>query len=193
MSEQAKQLQAQQSITAATDAVRTGGVIAYPTEAVWGLGCDPWNQRAVEQILAIKRRPVEKGLILVAASEEQLLPLLAPLTDEQRAVLTEHWPGPFTFLIPDHNLWAPEWVRGEHSSVAVRVSDHPMVKALCEQWGKPLVSTSANRAGEDALRSYEEVVSLLGEEVDVVVEGEVGQNASPSQICDLVSGNVIRS
>ncbi len=177
---------------AAVEVVRNGGVIAYPTEAVWGIGCDPWNQKAVERILTLKRRPVEKGLILVAANESQLAPLLEPLTAEQRQTLREHWPGPFTFLIPDLNQWTPGWVRGQHSSVAVRVSDHPVVQRLCEAWGKPLISTSANRAGEEALRTQKEVVSVLGKEVDLVIPGAVGENPTPSQICDLVTGQIIR-
>ncbi len=177
----------------AAHVVREGGVIAYPTEAVWGLGCDPWNQAAVERILAIKGRPVDKGLILVASTMEQLAPLLAPLTDQQKQTLTDHWPGPFTFLIPDPQQWAPAWIRGCHSSVAVRVSNHPLVRELCEAWGKPLVSTSANRAGEEAMRDYGRVVAELGAEVTCVVPGVVDKNASPSCICDLSDGTILRS
>ena len=180
------------NLDAAAAVVRDGGVIAYPTEAVWGLGCDPWNREAVDRILTIKRRPVEKGLILVAASEDQVMPLLESLSDQQRTLLKDNWPGPVTFLIPDLQGWTPEWIRGQHSSVAVRVSDHPLVKELCELWGKPLVSTSANRAGEEALREQSEVYSQLGNELDLVVDGNVGIQASPSRICDLVSGQVLR-
>ncbi len=177
----------------AAKVIGEGGVIAYPTEAVWGLGCDPWNQTAVQRILAIKGRPVDKGLILVASSMEQLSPLLTPLTDAQKQTLADHWPGPFTFLIPDPHQWAPAWIRGVHSSVAVRVSNHPLVRELCEAWGKPLVSTSANRAGEQALRSYKDVLAQLGAEVTCVVPGEVDETASPSRICDLINGAVLRS
>ncbi len=180
------------NIHTAAEVVRSGGVIAYPTEAVWGLGCDPWNQSAVKKILTIKRRPVEKGLILVASDQKQLEPLLSSLTDEQRERLNQSWPGPVTWLIPDSEKWVPEWVRGEHSSVAVRVSSHPVVRELCEKWGKPLVSTSANRAGEEALREQQAVTSLLGDEVDIVVTGKTGESSSPSRICDLVTGQVLR-
>ena len=177
----------------AAAAVSGGGVIAYPTEAVWGLGCDPWNKDAVERILTIKRRPVEKGLILVAADKSQLAPLLEPLTKEQHQLLDETWPGPVTWLIPDANKWIPEWVRGQHASVAVRVSAHPVVQALCKSWGKPLVSTSANRAGEPAHTTHLGVSAEMGEEVDMVVAGQTGEQTSPSRICDLVSGKVLRS
>ena len=177
----------------AAAAIAGGGVIAYPTEAVWGLGCDPWNRSAVERILEIKRRPVEKGLILVAANKQQIAPLLESLTHQQLQQLDESWPGPVTWLIPDTQSWVPEWVRGQHSSVAVRISAHPVVQALCESWGKPLVSTSANRAGEPAHTTHMGVSSEMGEEVDMVVAGQTGEQTSPSRICDLVSGKVLRS
>ena len=182
-----------ESLSAASSVIHNGGVIAYPTEAVWGLGCDPWNQQAVEKILEIKRRPVEKGLIVVASSQEQIAPLLETLSNEQKELLNATWPGPVTWLIPDTRKWAPDWVRGEHTSIAVRVSAHTLVKELCETWGKPLVSTSANRAGEDALTEQADVVSQLGEELDLVVDGKVGESSSPSQIRDLVTGNILRS
>ena len=180
-------------ITVATQVVRDGGVIAYPTEAVWGLGCDPWQRPAVERILAIKERSASKGLILVASSMAQLQTLLAPLSAEQQQFLASHWPGPFTFLIPDPGQWAPAWVRGEHDSVAVRVSAHPVVCELCECLGKPLVSTSANRSGAEALRCYADVIDELGSELDAIVDGAVDEGASPSRICDLVSGRILRS
>ena len=180
-------------IALATQVMRDGGVIAYPTEAVWGLGCDPWQHAAVERILTIKGRSVSKGLILVASRMAQLQPLLAPLSAEQQQVLASHWPGPFTFLIPDPGQWAPAWVRGEHDSVAVRVSAHPVVRELCECLGKPLVSTSANRSGAGALRCCADVIDELGSELDAVVDGDVDENASPSRICDLVSGRILRS
>ncbi|ENY6666857.1 L-threonylcarbamoyladenylate synthase, partial [Pseudomonas aeruginosa] len=125
--------------------VREGGVIAYPTEAVWGLGCDPWNEDAVYRLLALKARPVEKGLIVVAANIHQLDFLLEDLPDVWLDRLAGTWPGPNTWLVP-HQERLPEWVTGVHDSVAVRVTDHPLVQELCHLTG-PLISTSANPAG----------------------------------------------
>ncbi|MTI14191.1 threonylcarbamoyl-AMP synthase [Sansalvadorimonas verongulae] len=181
------------SVEAVCSVIRGGGVIAYPTEAVWGLGCDPWNQKAVERILEIKRRPVEKGLILAASDQEQIAPLLEGLSQKQKKLLDDSWPGPVTWLIPDPNQWVPDWVRGQHNSVAVRVSAHPVVRELCESWGKPLVSTSANRAGEDALVEQVDVVAQLGDELDCIIEGKTGDSTAPSRICDLVTGHILRS
>lgn len=125
--------------------VREGGVIAYPTEAVWGLGCDPWNEAAVDRLLALKERPMHKGLIVVADDIEQFNFLLDDLPDIWQERLAGSWPGPNTWLVPHQNR-LPEWVTGEHDSVALRVSDHPLVRALCRYTG-PLISTSPTRRG----------------------------------------------
>ena len=181
----------------AVETVRQGGVIAYPTEAVWGLGCDPWNREAVCRILDIKTRPIEKGMILVASSESQVAPLLEPLTAEQRQALAQTWPGPYTWLIPDTNNWVPDWVKGQFTTVAVRISDHPVVKALCEATGHPLVSTSANKAGEPPLMLEEQIIShfgaVSGAMIDTIVPGDTGSQNTPSEIRDLQTGQVIRS
>ena len=173
--------------------VQQGGVLAYPTEAVWGLGCDPWNREAVYRILEIKARPVEKGMILVAASEAQIAPLLEPLSLEQRETLFNTWPGPYTWLIPDTTGWVPEWVKGQFDSVAVRISDHPLVRSLCEACGQPLVSTSANRAGEPPLLTEQTLHQQFGSLVDQIVSGSTGANKTPSEIRDLQTGQLIRS
>lgn len=172
--------------------VERGGVLAYPTEAVWGLGCDPWNRDAVRRILALKQRPEHKGLILVAASTEQIEFLLAPLAPALRQQALAQWPGPVTCLIPDVAQQVPGWVRGKHSSVAVRVSAHPLVQALCETAGKPLVSTSCNPAGRQPARSAWQVRKYFADGIDWLVPGALGGARQPSQIVDITSGRRLR-
>ena len=170
--------------------VRQGGVIAYPTEAVWGLGCDPWNMEAVFRLLALKERPLEKGLILVAADIAQFDFLLHDLPQSWRAQLQLSWPGANTWLVPHQNR-LPEWITGMHDSVALRVSDHPRVRALCAHSG-PLVSTSANPAGRPAARSRLRVEQYFGGQLDAVLGGALGGRKNPSLIRDLRTGQVIR-
>ncbi|MCU1719092.1 L-threonylcarbamoyladenylate synthase [Pseudomonas sp. 5P_3.1_Bac2] len=170
--------------------VRHGGVLAYPTEAVWGLGCDPWDEDAVLQLLELKQRPMHKGLIVVAAAIEQFDFLLEDLPDVWQERLAGSWPGPNTWLVP-HQDRLPPWITGEHNSVALRVSDHPLVQALCEQTG-PLVSTSANPAGRPAARTRLRVEQYFGGELDGVLGGALGGRKNPSLIRDLISGDVIR-
>nr|WP_067289137.1 Sua5/YciO/YrdC/YwlC family protein [Marinobacterium profundum] len=173
-------------------ALHGGGVIAYPTEAVWGLGCDPFNASAIERLLELKRRPMHKGLILVAADMGQIEPLLQGLAKAQLAQLEASWPGPVTWLIPDPRGWAPEGVRGRHSSVAVRVSAHPVVRSLCAAFGGPLVSTSANRSAASPARSKLKVSTYFGSSLHYIVPGQLGDLGRPTQICDLGTNQLIR-
>ena len=172
--------------------LRQGGVIAYPTESVWGLGCDPWNEQAVHRVLRLKHRSVEKGLILVAADMEQFSPYLRHLSLEQRLRLEASWPGPVTWLVPDHEA-APAWVRGRFDSVALRVSDNPLVQGLCRAFGGPLVSTSANPQGMPPARDSLKVRCYFGDRLDAVAPGRVGKQANPSEIRDLRSGGIVRA
>jgi L-threonylcarbamoyladenylate synthase len=172
--------------------IRAGGVIAYPTEAVWGLGCDPWNIDAVQRILDLKQRPMEKGLIVVAGSVEQVRFLLDPLSRDQQQKALSYWPGPTTCLLPDVLHQIPQQVRGRHSSIAVRVSDHPLVRALCEAAGSPLVSTSANPAGRQPARYSWQVRRYFRNGLDRLVPGQLGGYRQPSKIIDIVSGQQLR-
>ncbi|WP_136066535.1 L-threonylcarbamoyladenylate synthase [Modicisalibacter radicis] len=170
--------------------LREGGLIAYPTEAVWGLGCDPDDPAALAQLLALKQRDPAKGLILIAASMVQLEPWLEGLEAPLRQRLADSWPGPLTWLVPDNGRSLP-LLRGDHDRVAVRVSDHPGVIALCSAFGGPLVSTSANRAGEPPARDVATVRSYFGDAV-AILDGSLGGHPRPSRIRDLRSGEWLR-
>jgi L-threonylcarbamoyladenylate synthase len=178
-------------VNRAVAAIGRGGVIAYPTESVWGLGCDPANERAVMRLLALKNRPVNKGLILVADALEDLEWLLSGLEDSQLERLEASWPGSVTWLVPHRNL-VPQWITGDHDTVGVRVSAHAGVGALCRAWGGVLVSTSANPAGSAPAVNQLQVRRYFGDSVDFVVPGRVGGQARPSSIRDLVSDRTIR-
>ena len=169
--------------------LKRGGVIAYPTEFCYGLGCDPRNRRAVHKILRLKHRPAHKGLILVAANLVQVRRFILAPSAAQTATLNQYWPGPYTFLLPA-SRHAPKLVSGRHTSIALRVSAHPLVARLTRALG-PLVSTSANVAGAKPLKSYAEVLRIFGASVRVL-PGYVGKSKSPSAIIDLKSGKKLR-
>ena len=179
--------------SAATDLLRRGGVIAYPTEAVWGLGCDPFDEAAVLRLLALKQRAVDKGLILIAASASQFDGLLDwnALPDDRRAAVHASWPGPHTWIVPA-TARVPRWITGAHAGVAVRVSAHPLVVALCAAFAAPLVSTSANPAGAAAPRTLAEFDPALLAMLDGVVAGDTGGRDRPSDIRDARSGAALR-
>ncbi|QKJ85401.1 L-threonylcarbamoyladenylate synthase [Paramixta manurensis] len=172
--------------------LRQNAVIAYPTEAVFGLGCDPDDENAVMRLLALKQRPVEKGLILIAADYQQLEPYVSDreLSVEQRERMFARWPGPVTWVLPA-TPQTPRWLTGRFDSLAVRVSDHPGVQALCRAFGKPLVSTSANLTGLPPCRTVDEVLQQFGADFPVM-KGETGGRDNPSEIRDVISGELIR-
>ncbi|MHC8346981.1 L-threonylcarbamoyladenylate synthase [Pseudomonas sp. RT6P73] len=174
----------------AAQAVRSGAVIAYPTEAVWGLGCDPWDEAAVSRLLMIKGRSMEKGLILVADNIRQFDFLFEDFPELWMDRMASTWPGPNTWLVPHQNL-LPLWITGMHETVALRVSDHPQVRDLCAMVG-PLVSTSANPQGRPAARTRIRVEQYFRGQVDFILGGNLGGRKNPSVIRDLATGNVIR-
>lgn len=178
-------------LRAACAALRAGGIVAYPTEGVWGLGCDPRNEAAVERLLALKRRHWSKGLILVAADFEQLEPYiqLPSRTAQKRAFAT--WPGPATWVFPASD-YTPMVVSGDRDTVAIRVSAHPVVRALCLAFRGPIVSTSANRAGHEPARSASAVRLQFRNGIDAVVPGPLGGLERPTVIRDVISGLILR-
>lgn len=178
-------------IQRAAKTILAGGIIAYPTEALWGIGCDPFDRQAVLRILAMKQRSVSKGLILIAGSVAQAMPLLQHLNTEQQQAVLASWPGANTWIVPAAGL-VPDWITGDHDSVAIRVSDHPQVQALCLAVGHVIVSTSANRAGRPPARDALRVRALFGKDIDFVLAGKTQGLTRPSHIRHAVSGAVIR-
>lgn len=172
--------------------IQKGAVIAYPTEGVWGLGCDPFNKAAVNKILALKQRPVNKGLILVAGSFDQVVDLTKNLQSEHMALLQESWPGPHTWLLPDTEQSIPVWIKGQFDTVAVRVSAHALVADLCQACGGMLVSTSANPGDKPPALTREQVEAYFPVGIDMILPGEIGGQSGPSEIRNLMTQQVIR-
>lgn len=179
------------SLAEAVECLKAGGVVAYPTEGVYGLGCDALDHKAVERLLAAKHRDAAKGLIVIGASLLQLEALIHPLSREQRRKLDAGWPGPLTWIVPAADD-APHWLTGGRDTLAVRVPDHALARELCQKFRGPIVSTSANISGEAAVRDADAVARLFPDSVDYLLEGAVGGRSGPSEIRDLLSGRVIR-
>lgn len=181
------------SLEHAAAALVRGGVVVYPTEAVWGIGCDPFDQAAVLRLLAIKQRPVDKGVILIAASVEQFDGLVdwSALPGERADTVRASWPGPNTWAVPATRT-VPAWIRGSHDSVAVRVTAHPQARVLCQALGRPLVSTSANLAGLPPAFQRAQLDPALLALADGVCVGETGGLSAPTPIRVALTGEVLR-
>lgn len=180
-----------QQIDKAVGALRAGGVIAYPTEYCFGLGCDPRNHLAIERLLKIKQRKKEQGLILIAANFEQINAYANIDALARSKEIKQSWPGPNTWLLPVEDS-VSTWVRGTHSTLAMRLSAHVVCQALCDSFGHAIVSTSANRHGQDALLNYESVVQEFDQELDYIIQAEVGGASAASSIRHAVSGEQLR-
>ncbi|MFT5449442.1 MAG: L-threonylcarbamoyladenylate synthase [Gammaproteobacteria bacterium] len=171
--------------------LRAGGVIAYPTEGVYGLGCDPLNQAAVERILRLKGRSAGKGLILIGADETQLWPFIQIVDDARMSPVRNSWPGPVTWVFPARDDINP-LISGGRRTVAVRVTSHPGAAALCAAFGGALISTSANVSGAKPARTRLRVQRELGAHIDGIARGRVGERRQPSTIRNVADAQFLR-
>jgi len=174
----------------AVKALNTGGIIAYPTEAVYGLGCDPWNISAVYQLLAFKQRPWQKGLIIVAADFNQLQDFIAPASPSILKRIESTWPGPTTWLLPV-STHLPRYLSGDHDTIAVRVSAHKQTAELCRAFGGAIISTSANFSGEKPAKTLRQVQWNLGD-LDAVVSGQCSGSSQATEIRHAQTGVRLR-
>ncbi len=171
--------------------IARGQVVAYPTEAVYGLGCDPQNLSAVQAVLELKARDAHKGFIVIAASVDQLTNYMQPPNASELERLNAAWPGPVTFIVKA-KIDLPNLLTGGRDTIAVRVSSHPVVVSLCNACGHALISTSANLSGQPALTTPVEVQNIFGESLAGVVEGELGNLKSATPIFSLSTGEQLR-
>lgn len=199
------------SVIEAAACLKAGQLLAYPTESVWGIGCDPYNEAAVQRILAIKQRPQAKGMIVITDSVERLTPLLASLDTSQRDPILKSWQTDsahtdpqykqaHTWLLPIPQTLAttiPSWITGQHQTVAVRVIAHPMIRELCQQLVSAhnpfglLVSTSCNPSGQPPASTFSEAYAYFGEQISYLQAQTLGYTL-PSQIRDATTGLIVR-
>lgn len=181
-------------IPGAVALLRQGGVLAYPTEAVFGLGCDPLNRGAVEALFVLKQRSPTQGVLLIAADFSQVEHFIA--TDDVpptvMAKVHASWPGPATWIFP-RSIAVPAWIAGAHAGIALRVTAHPAAALLCRAFGGALVSTSANPHGVPPARSAADVESYFGDALAGVLDAPLGGQTRPTVIRDALSGAIIRS
>ena len=181
-------------LDAAAALLRGGGVLAYPTEAVFGLGCDPHDSRAFERVFALKQRPPAQGVLLIAADFEQVERYidLATVPEGVLRQVRSSWPGPHTWIFP-RTAEVPAWVAGGHDGIALRVTAHPPAAALCRAFGGALVSTSANPHGSAPARERRTVLDYFGDALDGVFDAPLGEASRPTTIRDALTGVIIRA
>lgn len=171
-------------------AIEAGAVFGYATDTIWGIGCHPWVGEAVERVLRVKQRPKDKGLILLGT---QALQFNGLLEDDDLHHLQElpQSDRPTTWLVPPAHS-CPAWLRGKHPTLAIRLTRQPLIRKLCEPLGCALVSTSANRSGQQPARSARLLHKQLGADLDFILDSPVPGTGQASRIIELQSGRVIR-
>ncbi len=170
--------------------LKRSGLIAYPTESCYGLGCDPRNPRALARLVRIKGRSAAKGLLLIADRFRRLRPFISPLPAADRARMQKSWPGPVTWVVPASGACHP-LLTGGRPTIAVRVTAHPGAARLCRELGMALVSTSANKSGKKPAKTAAECRRIFGARVRVI-DGRIGTRRRPSTLIDLATGTVLR-
>ncbi len=173
-------------IVQAADRIRSGGVVVYPTETVYGLGADPFNPSAFDRIFSLKGRETEKGLILLIRGRQDLDALVADIPQAAEILIEKFWPGPLTLVFPAAP-GLPGHLPGSESTIALRVSDAPVARALLHHVAGPITSTSANLSGQPPARSARQAADVLGHDVDLILDGGESSDPRPSTLVD-VSG-----
>jgi L-threonylcarbamoyladenylate synthase len=171
--------------------VAAGGIIAYPTETIYGLGCDPFNGTAVLRLLALKQRGIEQGLLLIASHFEQVESLLAAMPPATRKRVMYPGGRPVTWVLPCLPE-IPYWIRGSHHSLAFRITTHPIAAGLCDRWGGPLISTSANIHGRRPATGPLSVRKAFHDQLDYVMHNPAVAANRPSEIRDGISDAILR-
>jgi len=179
-------------ITKAAECLQAGEVVAYPTEAVYGLGCDPANKQAIFKILELKGRQASAGFVLIASRFSQIEPWISPLDPELIERAMQAWPGPVTWLFP-RAAHVPDYVAGSHATIALRITAHGPSRELCDALGSALISTSANPSADNPARSVQQVATYFGDRIAGILDGELGGSDQPSEIRDLISDKIIRA
>jgi L-threonylcarbamoyladenylate synthase len=170
------------ALAPAIEALTRGGVIAYPTDTLYGLGADPRDERAVGRIFDIKGRSEQQPLPLIASTIEQALQV-GHANEAAARLASRFWPGPVTLILRLRTPLAPGV--GAHGTVGVRVPDHPVARALAEGLGFPITSTSANRSGQPPAALASEVIAAIGPYLDAIVDAGPTRGGSPSTIVDV--------
>ena len=171
--------------------LKAGKILIHPTESIWGIGCDAFNSKAVEQVFRIKKRDLSKGFILLAESLKSIEKYIKVIEKEDQQFLTKHWPGAYTFLIK-YNDKLPKHLMNENGKIAIRVSNHLPIKSLMKGFQGFMISTSANISGEKNINNPDEIINFFEQEDMAYYDESLGKNLTPSKIIDLETRDIIR-
>lgn len=172
----------------AAEALRAGEVVAYPTETVYGLGVDPFNEAALDRLYRVKRRDPQHAVLLIIGDLDQMCTVAAPLSASAVVYARAFWPGPLSLLLPPA-FGVPPALLGPDGEVCLRWTSHPVAAALCSTFGGAIVSTSANLSGQPSARRPSDVPT---DGVAICIDGGESGSGPPSTVFDPESGRILR-
>jgi L-threonylcarbamoyladenylate synthase len=178
----------EQQIELAVEILKSGGIVAYPTDTVYGLGADPANEQAVEKIYRVKKRSPDLPLPLLLADVSDLIKVASTVPGIAWELAEHFLPGGLT-LVLRKSPWVPGTVTAGGDTIAVRVPNHPVPTTLIRRLGMPLVGTSANISGKTSPVTADEVYGQLGDEVDLIIDGGRCPGGIESTVID-ISGEI---
>ena len=170
--------------------IRAGGVVALPTDTLYGLAADPFSAAAVARVFAVKGRAAERALPLIAADAAQVMTHLGRLPALGQRLAERFWPGPLTLLLPAPAALAAD-VTGGTGKVGVRVPADPVARAICAEAGQPITATSANVSGEPATADPGVVERTLGDRLDLLIDTGTTRGGAPSTIVDATGAALV--
>ena len=171
--------------------LKAGNVLVHPTESIWGLGCDALNESAIDLIFKIKKRPLDKNLILLVDSYSSIRNFVINLNPDQEKLINEKWPGPYTFLFK-YNKTLPSHLMNDTGKIAIRVSNHLPIKHLLQAYKGFMISTSANLSGQSNINCPNKILETFTNDDLAYYDESLGNQLKPSQIIDLETGIIIR-
>ncbi len=183
-----------ENIDLAASVIKAGGVVICPAEGVYGLSCNALNEEAVKRIIAIKERDGAKGLITLAASMEDLGEVIdtKAMSTDTLALMSRLWPGPYTFVVPCLNSFIGSSLTGGRNCIAVRATSFEALAHLCKKSGTPLVSTSANLSGADAVSEFSLLSPIILRRVDLALTLPCGGLEGSTSVYDTLSRTLLR-
>lgn len=181
----------QTQLKKALQALQNGDLIGYPTESVYGFGTDPFNEKAIAQLQSLKARPKESAFLMIASNFEQVKKYIGCDDATILKKITSASERPTTWVCPASDL-VPEFLWGPNQTIAIRITNFPLCVELCNAFGGPIISTSANFKGQNPAKTYAEM-QKFSDKLAYIIDAPCGTATRPSTIIDLITDKVYRA
>jgi len=182
-------ISSEEEIRQGVEAIRSGLVVAVPTETFYGLAVDPGNSRAIAALFALKKRPRHKPILLLIASMEQLGQFAHAVPPQYHPLMDRYWPGPLTLVFPAR-AEVSSLLTGGTGTIGIRLTSHPVARRIISLLGSPITATSANLAQHEPARTAEQVREIFGEKLGAVIDAGPADDGPGSTVVNHIDGKL---